>query len=170
MQTSSSAYRTCSASRSASECTATVFRPISLQAEMMRRAISPRLAMRTFDIGMTVGYCSSVPGFGKCLGRPQSCRGPASAGRPQARTSDLDGKQRFPVFDGLSVLRIDLGDHALHVRFDLVHQLHRLDDAEDLPLRDPVAYLHERLRLGIRRAVERADDRRGDDVLAGVFQ
>src|SRR5436190_20360241 len=102
MQTSSSAYRTCSASRSASECTATVLRPISLHAEMMRRAISPRLAMSTFEIG---------------IGR-----------------SNLDGEQLLAVLDGLSVLRVDLRDHAVDVRLDLVHQLHRLDDAEHLPL------------------------------------
>src|SRR6185369_16236438 len=49
MQTLSSAKRTCMASASAVECTATVAIPISLQARWMRRAISPRLAMRTFS-------------------------------------------------------------------------------------------------------------------------
>ncbi len=48
MQTDSSAARTWSASRSASEWTATVATPSSLQAAMMRRAISPRLATSTF--------------------------------------------------------------------------------------------------------------------------
>src|SRR6202012_3020467 len=46
MQTLSSASRTCMAEASASECTATVEIPISLQARWTRRAISPRLAMR----------------------------------------------------------------------------------------------------------------------------
>src|SRR6185437_4575685 len=41
-----SAKRTCSAWRSASEKMATVPMPISLQAQMIRRAISPRLAIR----------------------------------------------------------------------------------------------------------------------------
>src|SRR5512138_3342457 len=44
----SSAYRTCNALRSASEYTATVSIPSSRQARMMRTAISPRLATRTF--------------------------------------------------------------------------------------------------------------------------
>src|ERR671933_1094034 len=47
MHTSSSANRTCSDSRSASEYTATVSMPSSRQARMTRSAISPRLAMRT---------------------------------------------------------------------------------------------------------------------------
>src|SRR5580704_1833751 len=46
MQTLSSASRTCMASASAVECTATVAMPSSLQARRIRRAISPRLAMR----------------------------------------------------------------------------------------------------------------------------
>src|SRR3979411_666680 len=48
MHTSSSAKRTCSDSRSASEYTATVSTPSSRHARMMRSAISPRFAIRTF--------------------------------------------------------------------------------------------------------------------------
>src|SRR6185312_14344661 len=48
MQTLSSARRTCIALASAVEWTATVWMPSSLQARRIRRAISPRLAMRTF--------------------------------------------------------------------------------------------------------------------------
>ena len=46
MHTLSSASRTCMASASAVECTATVEMPSSLQARSTRNAISPRLAMR----------------------------------------------------------------------------------------------------------------------------
>src|SRR5262249_14226062 len=46
MHTLSSARRTCIASASAVECTATVRMPISLQARWILSAISPRLAMR----------------------------------------------------------------------------------------------------------------------------
>src|SRR3546814_3248750 len=49
MQTDSSARRTCMASASAVECTATVLIPISRQARWIRSAISPRLAIRTFS-------------------------------------------------------------------------------------------------------------------------
>src|SRR5947208_8487747 len=48
MQTSSSANRTCSDSRSASEYTATVCTPSSRQARITRSAISPRFAIRIF--------------------------------------------------------------------------------------------------------------------------
>src|ERR1700756_3259808 len=49
MQTRSSASRTHMPLASASECTATVAMPISLQARCTRSAISPRLAMRIFS-------------------------------------------------------------------------------------------------------------------------
>src|SRR5215212_10614031 len=52
MQTVSSASRTCIASASAVECTATVRMPISWQARWMRSAISPRLAISSFWIGI----------------------------------------------------------------------------------------------------------------------
>src|ERR1700744_4867611 len=47
-QTLSAASRTCIASASAVECTATEGMPSSRQARWMRSAISPRLAMRIF--------------------------------------------------------------------------------------------------------------------------
>src|SRR6187200_2037401 len=53
MQIASSARRTCMASESAVECTATVLIPISWQARWMRSAISPRLAISSLVMGMT---------------------------------------------------------------------------------------------------------------------
>src|SRR4051794_25669280 len=47
MRTASSAIRTCNASWSASENTATVRTPSRRQVRMIRQAISPRLAMST---------------------------------------------------------------------------------------------------------------------------
>src|SRR3569623_1399145 len=107
--------------------------PSSLQAWMMRRAISPRLAIRIF--------LNIAP--------------PALA--------RLDGEERLAELDRLGVLGVDLGDHPVDVRLDLVHQLHRLDDAEHLPLLDPGADLDERAGVGRRRPIEGADDRRGED-------
>src|SRR6059058_1407329 len=52
MQIASSARRTCIASASAVECTATVLIPISWQARWIRSAISPRLAISSFLIFM----------------------------------------------------------------------------------------------------------------------
>src|SRR3954464_14082407 len=65
MHTSSSAKRTCRLSRSASLYTATVRIPSSRQARMTRRAISPRLAIRTFR--NTSGPAVRWKGFGRAL-------------------------------------------------------------------------------------------------------
>src|SRR3954462_10748105 len=114
MQTSSSANRTCSEFSSASEYTATVLMPSSRQAQMMRRAISPRLAIRIF-LNM----------------------------RWRFRSSGLDGKQPFAVLDRLPVLHVGAHDLTIVLRRDLVHQLHRFDDAEHLVLLHPFADLDE---------------------------
>src|ERR1051325_10518111 len=44
--------------------------------------------------------------------------------------------------DRLRVLRRDVADHARDLRFDLVHDFHRLDDAHHLPHRYPGPHLH----------------------------
>src|SRR5713101_7789081 len=149
MHTSSSAYRTCRASRSASECTATVCNPISLHARMTRRAISPRLAMRTLEImkKLSVVGCELSGGDNR---EPTNDNAPKGASNPH-------GEQLLTVFHRLSVLRIDLDDFTVDVGFDFVHQLHRFDDAKDLPLADVIADGDKRLGLRIRRAVERSD-------------
>src|SRR6185295_3355353 len=116
MQTVSSASRTCMASASAVECTATVRMPISRQARWMRSAISPRLAMRTF---------SNMPA-------------------PCERHETLrDDQQDFAVFDRAGVAEEDFLDGAAVGGGDGVHHLHGLDDQEGLALRDLVADLHE---------------------------
>src|ERR671932_2337658 len=71
-----------------------------------------------------------------------------------------DSEQRLTELDGLSVLDVDLFYRAARLGENLVHQLHRLDDADDRLRRDVAADLDERLGFGRRRAVERADDGR----------
>src|SRR6185437_4739758 len=56
MQTLSSASRTCMASASAVECTATVGMPSSWQARNTRNAISPRLAIRILSNMPTTSF------------------------------------------------------------------------------------------------------------------
>src|SRR5579885_2054716 len=105
MHTLSSASRTCIASASAVECTATVWMPSSRQARWMRSAISPRLAMRIF---------SNMKG----------ARAPLS----------LDDHQDFAVFDRLGIVNQNL-DHAPGARRrQRVHDLHGLDDQQGLAL------------------------------------
>src|SRR6476469_11209983 len=78
----------------------------------------------------------------------------------------IDPEERLPVFDGLRVGGENLGHDARDLGFDLVHDLHRLDDAEDLPFRD--ARTHRDVRLGtrLRRRIEGADHWRLDLVPA----
>src|SRR3954471_14824392 len=133
MQSDSSANRTWSEWTSAVEWTATVLIPSSRAARMTRSAISPRLAMRIFEN----------------INPP-----PASCG--------LEAEQRFSVLDRAPVLDEDLYEASRFLRLDLVHQLHRLDDAEDLPLLHQRAHLHERRVVGRGGSIERADERRID--------
>src|SRR5262245_18213760 len=107
MQTSSSANLTCSASASAVEWTATVLIPSSLHARMTRRAISPRFAIRIF----------------------RNTAGGRSGHRPQA-------EEHLAELHRLPVRHEDVDDLGVHLRLDLVHELHRLDDAQDLALAD----------------------------------
>src|SRR6187455_2666005 len=97
MHTAWSAKRTCRPWASASEYTATVLMPSSLQAQMTRRAISPRLAIRIF-LNMDGATGLSRPSVGP------------------------DREQRVPVLDGLAALAVDLHHLARDLRLDLVHQ------------------------------------------------
>src|SRR5579862_6686809 len=113
--------------------------PSSLHAQMTRRAISPRLAIRTFrNI-----YGSNLPW--------------------------THGKKRLAVLDRLPALDKALNDLSGGVRFDLVHQLHGLDNAENLPVLHLVADLHEGRRARRRRLIEGAHNRRFDDVQRGIL-
>src|SRR5215468_9344735 len=98
MHTLSSARRTCMASASAVECTATVGMPISLHARSTRSAISPRLAISTL---------SNI-----------------ADRRPPNRL--LDDRQRLAKFDRLDVADEDRHDHSSLGRGNVVHGLHGL--------------------------------------------
>src|SRR3990170_4575667 len=138
MQMDSSASRTGSEPASACEWATTVRMPISRQVRRMRSAISPRLAMR---ILWNMVF--------------------------SALLAALHEEERLAELDGLGVLDEDLQDAARHLGLDLVHELHRLDDAEGLPLLDRVALADEWCRLGARSAVEGADHGRLDGHRAG---
>src|SRR2546426_11289723 len=110
MQTASSAKRTWREFRSASEYTATVAMPSSLHAQITRRAISPRLAIRIL----------------RNIAQEERTAPHLSLSR------GADGKQRLPVFNGLRVFHEDPHHFPAHVGFDLIHQLHGLDDTQHL--------------------------------------
>src|ERR1700716_1811330 len=73
--------------------------PSSLQARMMRSAISPRFAIRTF---------SNMEG---------------------GATFSTDPKKHLPELHRLAVLGHDFGDYSAGFRFDFIHHFHRLDNA-----------------------------------------
>ena len=109
--------------------------PSSRQAQITRRAISPRLAIRIF--------------LNIAIGVNEGC--------------GLDREQPLAVLDRLAVLDVHAHDLAFVLRRDLVHELHRFDDAEHLILLDAIADVDERRRARLGRSVERADDRRLHD-------
>src|SRR6058998_2840891 len=78
----------------------------SLQARMMRTAISPRLATRIF---------SNMTGDGTLVRR--------------LKWPNLE--DRLAEFDRFSVIDEDFSDHSANLCFDFVHHFHGLDDAND---------------------------------------
>src|SRR5262249_47985229 len=116
MQTLSSARRTCMASASAVECTATVAMPSSLHARSTRSAISPRLAIRIL---------SNIAGQSSYL---------------------FDDHQRLAEFDRLAVFEQDLRYRPGARCRNLVHGLHRLDDQKRVAGRHLAAHVDERPR------------------------
>src|SRR3954453_20733341 len=139
MQTARSASRVCSAPASAVEYTATASIPSSCSARMTRTAISPRFATRTRENIAT--------------GRPASQR---------IERTPYDGLQleeQLAELHRLRVLDVDRAHDPVDVRLHLVHELHRLEDAECLARADRLTFLHERWCSRLRCAVERADHR-----------
>src|SRR6478736_531742 len=108
MQTLSSASRTCMASASAVECTATVDMPSSLHARRTRSAISPRLAIRIL---------SNI----SSLGHRELRMAAAEKFSHGSFAPLLDDHQRFAEFDRLSVLDENLRHRARARRWNLVH-------------------------------------------------
>ena len=136
MHTLSSASRTCMASSSAVECTATVGMPSSLQARSTRSAISPRLAIRILS-NIWRSTSRRLPHHSMIIsGSPNSTGWPSS-------------------------IRIWI---TVPARGDgnLVHGLHRLDDEQRLAGAHLAADFDEGPRARLRRDIGGADHGRGD--------
>src|SRR6476659_6944249 len=130
--------RTWSASRSAVEYTATASTSSSCSARITRTAISPLFATRT-RLNIRCGSPSD-----RVEGAP---------------VHGLELEEELSVLDRLRVVDVDRAHDPLPLGLHLVHQLHRLEDAERLAARDGVADLDERRGAGRGRTVERADHR-----------
>src|SRR5262245_43763408 len=114
--------------------------PSSLQAQMTRKAISPRFAIRIF-LNM-------------------SSRGLAESGRELvvSASSGTDREEGISVLHRLPALLMDLDDLPGDLRLDLVHELHGFDDAQHLPHVHVVSQVDVGGRLRIGCPVEGADD------------
>src|SRR5260221_13226709 len=80
----------------------------------------------------------------------------------------LDQEERLSVLHGLAVLDQDRLHGPRLVAFDLVQELHRLDDAQGLPLGDRLADLDEGWSAGGGRAIEGSHHRRLERVPLGL--
>src|SRR5258706_8834077 len=146
MHTLSSARRTCMASASAVECTATVAMPSSLQARRMRRAISPRLAIRILSNIVTassVTLRSELLRASKDDGLFANSTNSSFEARAFALAPQDDGAslfndyQRFAEFDRLAGLDKNLR-HPCRARGpNLVHGLHPFHGQEPPADRHP---------------------------------
>src|SRR5437868_4946597 len=152
MQMASSAKRTCSELRSASLYTATLRMPNSLHAQITRRAISPRLAIRIF---LNIGSLSHQA----IESSPASAAMARSLNGPMTRSGGSYPKQRLAVLHGLSVFGKLLHDFAGGISFDFVHQLHCFDDAQHLANLHVVTRFNEGWRARRRTFIEGANDR-----------
>src|SRR5688500_4931588 len=68
------------------------------------------------------------------------------------------GEQPLAVLHGLTVLDVDFDHFSVVFGVDLVHQLHRFDDAENLPLLHGGAHVDKRRGAWLRGTEERADN------------
>src|SRR5438093_6368280 len=75
-----------------------------------------------------------------------------------------DAEEPLPEFNRMAVLNVDLDDLAGNVGLDFVHELHCFDNAKHRTLFDDFANLDIGLSARRRRAIERADYRRGDGM------
>src|SRR5437762_879323 len=76
-----------------------------------------------------------------------------------ARASHGDLEQRLAVLDRRAVVDEDRRDRPGDIGLDLVHQLHRLDDAKHMALVDLVVDRDVVRRVGVGPSVERTDER-----------
>src|SRR3984957_7157891 len=153
MQTLSSASRTCMASASAVECTATVAMPSSLQARSTRSAISPRLAMRILsNMGSWMASSEWRMEEVDCL---------RIGYWPLTIRPLFNNHQRFAEFDRLAVFDQNLRHGAGARRRNLVHGFHGFDEQKRLSHRHLASGFDERLGAGLRSPIGCADHRRG---------
>src|ERR1700691_727030 len=99
--------------------------PSSRHARMMRIAIVTRFPTSSF---LNIAWVSALAALRSAL-------------------AGFDHHQRLPVFDRLPAFAQDPYHPAARVGLDLVHHLHRLDNAQGLALAHRAALFNERVRV-----------------------
>src|SRR6266508_3530484 len=140
---------------------------ISLHVQIMRQAISPRLAIRIFLNFLISGFI-----FGPKYN--VQCPTPFSSWRtldlgPWTFELLLKSEQRLAILNRLSIFNVNLRDFASGLGLNFIHQLHRLDNANHGFGLDAGADLHKRLGIRRRGSIKGPDDRRRNDVKVLIF-
>src|SRR6185503_7997059 len=97
----------------------------------------PTLRCRSDPLRRIISWSTPLK-FRPAAGAPADAGGGAAAGTGFAESGGvglairIDLEQHLAVLHRLGVLRQDLTNHAGVLGLDLVHDLHRLDDADDL--------------------------------------
>src|SRR4030081_652175 len=155
--------------RGVMSCSASPFRSSGLSAgrsrgtsSPCRRSVGERPTLRWRSDALRCTSCCSTSLKSNPL---PVAEGAAAAPAPGADGAGrlairVDAEERLAILHRLRVGGEHLRHHTGDLGLDLVHDLHRLDDAEDLPLR--YARAHGDIGLGprFRRAIEGADHRR----------
>ena len=119
-----------------------------------------------FGTGVVITRTAAAPIAPVAMPMPISLSPSMPAGEDQARLEAGAGlasairiypEKDLTELDRLGILHRDLTDHTGDLGLDLVHDLHRLDDADRLAGGDPVADLDIRLGARLRGLIERAD-------------
>src|SRR2546428_9219102 len=108
--------------------------PSSLQARMIRSAISPRLAIKTF---------SNMQKWRQLL----ACESTQTLAAASA-TFLTNSEKHLAELHRFTILSDDFGDDAAGFRLDLVHHFHCLDNANHCVLSNFCSNIDEGYRLG----------------------
>src|SRR5260370_42101015 len=119
MQADSSAKRTCRESRSTSLCTATVRIPIYLQVQIIRQAISPRLAIRILRNGLVLVITKSRKPKVQIQRRHNGTA--LDSGAWTSGLLSLDSEKRLAVLHRLPVFDVNLDHLAGGFPLNLIH-------------------------------------------------
>src|SRR6185437_5760885 len=134
-------------------CSASSFRSSGLSADISRVARSP--LTRTVGARPTLSSRSDPLRWIICAIACLKLNA-AMGAAPVGSAIRIHPEKHLSVFHRLGILHGDLADHPHDFGLDLVHDLHRFDDADRLPRRDPAAHLNVGLGARLRRPEEGA--------------